>query len=91
MLDQAAVTLVFLSGISYVVVGIYLLRKSSTMPGRPEFYLGLAFLLDGFSYGFSEFPFVFGIDALIEELSFFGRVWGGGCSFAIALARVPVG
>ena len=85
MLDQAAVTLVFLSGISYVVVGIYLLRKPSTMPGRPEFYLGLAFLLDGFSYGFSESPFVFGVDSLIEEFSFLGRVWGGGCSFAIAL------
>ena len=53
--------------------------------GRPEFYLGLALLMDGFSYGCSEFPFVFGIDVLIEELSFFGRVWGGGCSFAIAL------
>lgn len=85
MLDQAAVTLVFLSGISYVVVGIYLLRKASTMPGRPEFLLGLAFLMDGLAYGCSEFPFVFGIDGLLEELSFLGRVWSGGCSLAIAL------
>jgi hypothetical protein len=85
LLDQAAGALVFLSGISYVVVGIYLLRKASTTRGRPEFYLGLALLMDGFSYGFSESPFVFGADSLIEEFSFFGRVWGGGCSFAIAL------
>jgi hypothetical protein len=85
VLDQAAVTLVFLSGISYVVVGIYLLRKASTTRGRPEFYLGLAFLMDGFSYGFSESPFVIGAEALFEEFSFVARVWGGGCSFAIAL------
>jgi hypothetical protein len=85
VLTQAAGTLVFLSGISYVAVGIYLLRKSSTMPGRPEFLLGLAFLFDGFSYGFSEFPFVFGADVLLEEFGFLGRVWGGACSLGIAL------
>ena len=55
------------------------------MPGRPEFYLGLAFLMDGFSYGLGDIPFVFGADGLIEELGFLGRVFGGGCSFGIAL------
>ena len=55
------------------------------MPGRPEFLLGLTFLFDGFSYGLGEFPFVFGVDFLLVELSFLGRVWSGGCSIAIAL------
>jgi hypothetical protein len=85
VLDQAAVTLVFLSGISYVVVGIYLLRKSSTMPGRPEFFLGLAFLFDGFSYGLGDLPYVVDVGSLFEEVSYLGRIFSGACSLAIAL------
>ena len=53
LLDQAAGVSVFLLGSSYIVVGIYLLRKVSMTRGRPEFYLGLALLMDGFSYGCS--------------------------------------
>jgi hypothetical protein len=85
VLDQAAVTLVFLSGISYVAVGIYLLRKSSTMPGRPEFLLGLAFLFDGFSYGLGDLPYVVDVGSLFEEVSYLGRIFSGACSIAIAL------
>jgi hypothetical protein len=85
LLEQAASAFVFLAGTSYLIVGIYLLRKSSTTRGRPEFYLGLAFLMDGLSYGFSELPFAIGADALVPAFSFLGRVFGDGCALAIAL------
>jgi hypothetical protein len=85
LLDQAAEILVFLSGTSYVAVGIYLLRKPSTMPGRPEFYLGLAFLFDGFSYGFGDLPYVVDIESFFDGFTYIGRIFAGGCSFAIAL------
>jgi hypothetical protein len=85
LLDQAAVTMVFLSAISYVVVGIYLLRKASTTRGRPEFYLGLAFLFDGFSYGFGDLPYEVDVGSLLGAFIYIGRISSGGCSFAIAL------
>jgi hypothetical protein len=85
LLDQAAATFVFISGISYVVVGVYLLRKSSTMPGRPEFYLGLALLFDGSYYGFGDLPYIVDVGPLFDAFNYIGRVGAGGCSFAIAL------
>jgi hypothetical protein len=85
LLEQAADILVLLSGPSYLIVGIYLLRKASTMPGRPEFFLGLAFLCDGFSYGLGDLPYVVNVGSLFEAFNYVGRICGGGCSFAIAL------
>ena len=46
--------------------------------------LGLAFLFNGISYGFSEVPFVFGAEGLLDEMSFIGRIWASGCVIAIA-------
>ena len=44
----------------------------------------MAFLFNGISYGFSEIPFVFGAEGLLDEMSFIGRIWAGGCVIAIA-------
>jgi hypothetical protein len=83
--EYAAQLVVFLAGTSYLAVGIYLLRKAAQTRGRPEFYLGLAFLCNGLSYACSELPFVVNVEAFVEELSYLGRIWAGGCSFTIAL------
>lgn len=83
--EDAAQLVVFLAGSSYLAVGIYLLRKAARTHGRPEFYLGLAFLCNGLSYVCSELPFVANIERFVEEFSYLGRIWAGGCSFTIAL------
>ena len=85
LLEQLTNVWVFLSGISYVVVGIYLLRKDSVVSGRPEFYLGLAFLFDGFSYGIGDLPYVLDVEPFFEVLSYVGRISSGACSLALAL------
>lgn len=85
-MEQAASTFVYLVGISYVAVGIHLLRLASRTRGIPERFLGLAFLFDGISYGFSEIPFVFGVEGLLEELSFLGRIWAVACVIAVAVS-----
>ncbi|MDH3520895.1 MAG: hypothetical protein OEM49_10610 [Myxococcales bacterium] len=83
--EDASQLVVFLSGTSYIAVGIYLLQKAAKTRGRPEFYLGLAFLCNGISYAFSELPFVANLESRIEEFSYLGRIWAGGCAFTIAL------
>ena len=83
-MEKAAAVFVYLSGISFVTVGAYLLYKASRTRGIPERYLGLAFLFNGMSYGFGEAPFVFGAEGLLDEMSFIGRILAGGCVIAIA-------
>jgi len=85
VLDAFADDLVFLTGISYASVGVYLLRKAAATGGQPERFLGLAFLANGISYAFTELPFIAGVDALIDSFSFVGRIWAGGCALTIAL------
>ena len=77
--------LVFVTGSLNVFIGAYLLRRSSLTRKHPEFFLGLALLLDGVSYGFSEFPFVAGIESIVEEFSFAGRIMAGTASVMIAV------
>jgi len=82
--ERAAELLVFVSGSSYVGVGIYLLRKASKVRRGPEFYLGLTFLLLGISYAFSELPFILGAEFLIEEFGYVARILVGAAAVAIA-------
>jgi len=84
-MDQAVNIFVYLTGISYAVVGIYLLHLASRTRGIPERYLGLAFLFNGISYGLSEIPYVFGVEGFLAELSFLGRISAGACVIAIAV------
>ena len=81
----ASELIVFLPGISYLAVGLYLLRKASVTNGRAEFYLGLAFVFNGLSFAFSEILFVIGANVLLDEFSYIGRIWAAACSVTIAI------
>jgi len=85
IVQEAGQLIVFLVGISYVAVGIYLLQTARRENGGPSFFLGWALLCNGFSFGFSEIPFVAGVDQFVEPLSFFSRVCSAACSVSIAL------
>jgi hypothetical protein len=82
---ELGTVIVFATGISYVAVGIYLLQTASHENGDPSFFLGLALLFNGFSFGFSEFPFIAGTDQFQESLTFISRICSAGCSVSIAL------
>lgn len=84
-LDSIAQNLVFVTGFSYIFVGQYLLRRASWAASRPEFFLGLAFVLNGVSYGFSELPFVADLESIVDEFSFAGRIAAGASALAIAV------
>ena len=84
-MEQAAGILVFVTGFSYVFVGAYLLRRSSWIHKHPEFFLGLALLLNGCSYGFSEVPLMADLESIMEEFSFAGRIAAGASSVMIAM------
>jgi hypothetical protein len=82
---EAGTLIVFLVGISYIAVGIYLLQTAARENGGPGFFLGLALLCNGFSFGFSEFPFIVSDDQFLAPLSFISRIFSAGCSVSIAL------
>jgi hypothetical protein len=85
LLQEAGTLIVFLAGISYVAVGIYLLQTAARENGGPSFFLGLALLLNGISFGFSEIGFVAGVERLIEPLTFISRICSAICSISVAL------
>lgn len=84
-MEAAGEILVFVTGFSYVFVGVYLLQKADVSAARPEYFLGLAFLLDGVSYGFSELPFVLDLDSILDEFSYASRIAAGVSSLMIAI------
>jgi hypothetical protein len=84
-MEKLASVFLYLAGISFLSVGVYLLHKASRTGGIPERYLGLAFLCNGISYGFSEVPFVFEAESLVNEMSFIGRIFAAGCTISIAV------
>ncbi|MCH7644791.1 MAG: hypothetical protein IH974_08135 [Myxococcales bacterium] len=83
--QEAGTLIVFLAGISYIGVGIYLLQTTSRENGGPSFWLGLAFLCNGFSFGFAEISFVANVDQFLEPLTFIARICSAACSISIAL------
>jgi hypothetical protein len=82
---EAGLMIVFLAGISYVAVGIYLLQTAAREDGGPSFILGLALLFNGFSFGFAELPFVIASDLYVELLTFIGRIAAAACCISIAM------
>ncbi len=75
----------FIAEVSYVLVGLDLLRRAKTTRGLPEFFLGLAFVCNGLSYFFTDFPIVTENDAIMDEFSYAGRILAGLCSMTVAI------
>jgi hypothetical protein len=82
---QQILLLLFIAEVSYVVVGLDLLRRATKTRGLPEFFLGLAFLFNGLSYFFTDLPVVTGNDAIVNEFSYTGRILASLCALTIAV------
>jgi hypothetical protein len=82
---QQLVTLLFIVEVSYVLVGLDLLRRARTTRGLPELFLGLAFVFNGLSYLFTDLPTITHNDAFLNEFSYIGRIFAGLCSATIAV------
>ena len=80
---QLVLTLLFIAEVSYIFVGIDLLRRASKTRGLPEFFLGQAFVFNGLSYLFADLPFIIGNDAILNEFSFIGRIFAAFCALTI--------
>jgi hypothetical protein len=85
LLQEVGTVVVFVAGISYIAVGIYLLQTAARENGGPSFFLGLALLCNGFSFGFSEISFITGTDQFLVPLTFMSRICSAACSVSIAL------
>jgi len=84
LVQEAGTVIVFLVGISYIGVGLYLLQTASREKSRPTSFFGWALLCNGISFGFSETPFVVGAEQYLEPLTFASRIWSAVCSVLIA-------
>ncbi len=82
---QQILLLLFLAEVSYVVVGLDLVRRSAQTRGVPEFILGLAFVFNGLSYFFADFLIVSGNDAIVNEFSYIGQIFASACALTIAV------
>jgi hypothetical protein len=85
LVQEAGVLIVFLAGISYIAVGIYLLQTAARENGGPSFFLGWALLCNGFSFGLSEIAFVAGTEEYLAPLTFAARICAAACCVSIAL------
>jgi hypothetical protein len=82
---QQLVTLLFIVEVSYVLVGLDLLRRARTTRGLPELFLGLAFIFNGLSYLFADLPTIIDNEAFVNEFSYTGRIFAALCSLTIAV------
>jgi hypothetical protein len=76
--------LLFIAEVSYVLVGIDLIRRARETRGLPELVLGLAFVFNGLSYLFTDSPIIFGYEAILNEFSYIGRIFAALCALTIA-------
>ncbi len=74
-----------LTGLVFVVAAFALLRLASRTGQPAERLLGVCFLFMGASYLLSETPYAFDLAALIEPLSFAGRL-----SYAVSVLGIAV-
>jgi hypothetical protein len=81
---EQILTLLFIAEVSYVLVGLDLIRRSRETRGLPELILGLAFVFNGLSYFFTDSPIIIGIEAVINEFSYTGRIFAALCALTIA-------
>jgi hypothetical protein len=81
---QQILALLFIAEVSYILVGIDLVRRSSETRGLPELFLGLAFVFNGLSYFFADWPIIAGNEAILNEFSYIGRIFAALCALTIA-------
>jgi hypothetical protein len=81
---QLFLTLLFIAEVSYILVGIDLIRRATETRGLPEFYLGLAFIFNGLSYLFADLPIILDNEAIMNEFSYIGRIFASSCALTIA-------
>ena len=81
---QQILTLLFIAEVSYVLVGIDLIRRARETRGLPELFLGLAFVFNGLSYLFADLPIFIENEAILNEFSYIGRILAALCSLTIA-------
>jgi hypothetical protein len=82
---EQILTLLFIAEVSYVLVGIDLIRRSRETRGLPELFLGLAFVFNGLSYLFADLPSLIGKESIVNEFSYIGRIFAGCCALTIAV------
>jgi hypothetical protein len=81
---QQILTLLFIVEVSYVLVGIDLIRRARQTRGLPELFLGLAFVFNGLSYLFADLPFFIDNEAILNKFSYIGRIFAALCALTIA-------
>ena len=81
---QQLITLLFIAEVSYVLIGLDLIRRSRETRGLPELFLGLAFVFNGLSYLFADLPSIIGNEAILNEFSYIGRIFAALCALTIA-------
>jgi len=77
--------LLFIAEVSYVFVGLDLVRRAARTRGLPELFLGLAFVFNGLSYFFADLPSFIDSDAILNEFSYTGRIFASSCALTIAV------
>ena len=82
---QLILTLLFIAEVSYVLVGIDLIRRARETRGLPELFLGLAFVFNGLSYLFADLPIFIENEAILNEFSYIGRILAALCALTIAV------
>jgi hypothetical protein len=78
-------TFLFIAEVSYILVGIDLMRRARETRGLPELFLGLAFVFNGLSYLFTDSPIVLDNEAITSGFSFIGRIFAGLCALTVAI------
>jgi hypothetical protein len=81
---QHLLLFLFIAEVSYIFVGVDLLRRSTKTHGLPELFLGLAFVFNGLSYFFTDLPIVTGYEAFVNEFSYIGRIFASACALTVA-------
>jgi hypothetical protein len=74
-----------LSGLLFLVVAFLLLRRASRTGAGSERLLGVAFLLMGTSYVFSEAPYAFQLESVLAPFSLIGRI-----TYAVGVIGIAV-
>ena len=81
---QQIITLLFIAEVSYVIVGLDLIRRARETRGLPELFLGLAFVFNGLSYLFADLSIIIDNEAFLNESSYIGRIFAALCALTIA-------
>ena len=86
---QQIFLLLFIAEVSYVIVGMDLLRRAAKTRGLAEFVLGLAFVFNGLSYFFTDLPTYIDTDAILNAFSYTGRIFASCCALTTGVGATP--